>query len=98
MVSNLNGNWSYRSLVNNPDLAIPFNDLAFGAGTIEFIVTENGELGGTLGGTGWSLALNETVNRRRRLDTSMARPWDDWRRRMGVVIHGLRRFRLEPWR
>lgn len=57
MASDISGNWSYRSLLNNPDLTIPFNDLAFGAGTINFNVSENGSLDGTLGGNGWSLAV-----------------------------------------
>lgn len=28
------GTWSYRSFINNPDLSVAFNDLAFGAGTL----------------------------------------------------------------
>jgi hypothetical protein len=28
------GSWSYRSLINSPDLNTDFNDLEFGRGTI----------------------------------------------------------------
>ncbi len=52
------GSWTYRSLVNDPDLATDFNDLQFGRATL--VIEEDGEdvLTGTLGGPGWSLALH----------------------------------------
>jgi len=34
MTSPFVGSWSYRSFQNNPDLAVPFNALRFGAGTL----------------------------------------------------------------
>ena len=37
------GSWTYRSLLNDPDVSTAFNSLEFGRGTI--------------GGPGWSLAL-----------------------------------------
>ncbi len=51
------GSWTYRSLLNEPDASIPFDQLQFGVGTI---VIDDGPpelLTGTIGGTGWSLAL-----------------------------------------
>ena len=52
------GSWTYRSLLNDPDVNKQFNDLEFGRGTI---VIEDGPeevLRGTIGGPGWSLALH----------------------------------------
>ena len=52
------GNWSYRSWLNDTDLATEPNDLLFGKGTI---VIEEGPmeiLTGTIGGEGWSLDLH----------------------------------------
>lgn len=51
------GSWTYRSLRNDPDLSIAFNDLRFGAGTIVIQQAPMQLLTGTIGGTGWSLAL-----------------------------------------
>lgn len=52
------GTWTYRSLLNNPDIKEDFNDLEFGRGTI--VIEENRPevLTGTIGGTGWSLDLH----------------------------------------
>jgi hypothetical protein len=55
------GIWSYRSLLNLPDLSLAFNDLAFGAGTLELTEPEPCKIGGSLGGSGWSLALDGTA-------------------------------------
>jgi hypothetical protein len=51
------GSWTYRSLLNNPDINTDFNDLEFGRATI--VIEENSPelLTGTIGGTGWSLNL-----------------------------------------
>jgi hypothetical protein len=51
------GSWSYRSFQNNPDLTVSFDSLRFGAGTLVLAESTVGQLSGTLGGTGWSLAL-----------------------------------------
>ncbi len=51
------GEWTYRSLRNNPDPAVEFNDLRFAVATITFEETLEGEILGNLGGTEWSLAL-----------------------------------------
>jgi len=51
------GKWTYRSLLNNPDVSTAFNDLEFGRG--EIIIAEAAQqlLVGTIGGPGWSLNL-----------------------------------------
>jgi hypothetical protein len=51
------GSWSYRSLLNDPDLSTSFNDLQFGIGTIVIEEAPMQLLKGTIGGSGWSLAL-----------------------------------------
>jgi len=51
------GTWTYRSLINDPDVSREFNKLRFAAATITFDEAPMGELRGTLGGPGWSLAL-----------------------------------------
>lgn len=57
MASPLVGTWSYRSFLNNPDLNVSFDDLRFGAGNLVIAEPEPGIVGGSLGGAGWSLAL-----------------------------------------
>jgi hypothetical protein len=51
------GRWSYRSLLNDPDLNTSFNDLEFGQGVIEITEAPMQILTGTIGGSGWSLNL-----------------------------------------
>jgi hypothetical protein len=51
------GKWSYRSLLNNPDLNTDFNDLEFGRGTIQITEAPMQILTGMIGGPGWSLTL-----------------------------------------
>lgn len=58
MSSSFVGTWSYRSLLNNPDLSVSFDDLRFGAGTLELAQSNAGKVGGSLGGPGWSLILD----------------------------------------
>ncbi|MEM8568152.1 MAG: hypothetical protein AAGF85_16945 [Bacteroidota bacterium] len=55
------GSWSYRSLLRDPDLSKEFNDLRFGAGTLNIQVDKTGEITGSLGGEGWSLNISGTV-------------------------------------
>lgn len=61
MTMDFAGSWSYRSLINDPDLSTAFNDLQFGAGALELREPQPGRIGGTLGGTGWSLSLEGTA-------------------------------------
>ena len=51
------GKWTYRSLLNNPDVNQDFNNLEFGRGTIEINEDPMQILSGVIGGPGWSLAL-----------------------------------------
>jgi hypothetical protein len=51
------GRWTYRSLLNDPNLATAFNDLEFGRATLEIAEDAVDILVGTIGGSGWSLAL-----------------------------------------
>lgn len=52
------GTWTYRSLLNDPDVDQDFDKLEFGRGTI--VVEESGPevLEGSIGGPGWSLRLH----------------------------------------
>lgn len=59
------GKWTYRSFLNDPDLAIPsgggdpnVNPLLFGYGTIVIEEAASELLVGTIGGDGWSLKLH----------------------------------------
>ncbi|HTI90424.1 MAG TPA: hypothetical protein VL727_07535 [Puia sp.] len=52
------GLWTYRSLINNPDLAADFNSLEFGRGNLLIEVTQPGDLSGKIFGPGWELTLN----------------------------------------
>jgi hypothetical protein len=59
------GKWSYRSFLNDPNLAIPsdgsdpnIQPLLFGYGTIVIAEAPSESLIGTIGGDGWSLTLH----------------------------------------
>ena len=51
------GTWTYRSLLNEPDIATDFDKLEFGRGTIVISASSSTTLGGTIGGPGWSLTF-----------------------------------------
>ncbi len=51
------GNWTYRSLLNNPEVNQAFNNLEFGRGTITINADAMQLLSGVIGGPGWSLTL-----------------------------------------
>jgi hypothetical protein len=55
------GSWSYRSFVNDPDLTTDPDKLLFGSGTIEITSPSSETLGGTIGGSGWSLDLHGSI-------------------------------------
>ena len=61
-IGNVVGNWAYRSFLSDPDLSTQFNDLEFGRGTITIVETPMGVFKGTIGGPGWSLDLNGSIN------------------------------------
>lgn len=52
------GNWTYRSLLNKPDLSADFDTLEFGRGNLVIAQAGPAGLSGTIGGPGWSLALH----------------------------------------
>ena len=51
------GSWTYRSLLNDPDVGTAFDQLEFGRGTIVIDEAPMDALQGTIGGPGWSLTL-----------------------------------------
>lgn len=51
------GLWTYRSLLNNPDLSVDFNSLEFGRGNLKIDIAESGALTGKIYDTGWELDL-----------------------------------------
>lgn len=51
------GNWTYRSLLNNPNVNQAFDSLEFGRGIITINEDAMQLLSGTIGGPGWSLTL-----------------------------------------
>lgn len=52
------GSWTYRSLLNDPDVNTDFDKLEFGRGTLTIAAKSSTTLGGTIGGPGWSLNLH----------------------------------------
>lgn len=52
------GKWTYRSLLNDPDVDTDFDQLEFGRGTIEIREAALQTLTGTIGGPGWQLELH----------------------------------------
>ena len=52
------GKWTYRSLLNDPDINQDFAKLEFGRGTIDIEEAGPAVLTGTIGGPGWSLSLH----------------------------------------
>lgn len=55
------GTWTYRSFVSDPNLATPFDRLEFGRANLAITVSDAGKVGGSIGGPGWSLALDGTA-------------------------------------
>ncbi|NEI59429.1 hypothetical protein GR200_30840 [Rhizobium leguminosarum] len=56
-----NGRWTYRSFRSNPDIEAPFDQLEFGRANLVISESADGEVGGTIGSTGWSLNVTGTV-------------------------------------
>jgi hypothetical protein len=84
MATSFSGAWSYRSLINDPDLSIAFDNLRFGAGTLTLTEPESGKIGGSLGGPGWSLSLAGTATDGSPPGLAVAGPWHDQRRGVGL--------------
>ena len=55
------GLWTYRSLLNNPDLSASFDSLEFGRANLYIEVGDNGVLTGKIYDTGWELQLNGSI-------------------------------------
>ena len=55
------GTWTYRSLLNDPDVNTNFDQLEFGRGTLVITAPSSDTLGGTIGGPGWSLDLHGAI-------------------------------------
>lgn len=55
------GIWTYRSLLNNPDLSVDFNSLEFGRANLKIDIAESGALTGKIYDTGWELELKGSI-------------------------------------
>lgn len=73
----IDGLWTYRSLLNNPDLSADFDSLEFGRGNISFQPAPAGEIKGLIYGPGWELELKGSV--------TYGNPATLWFRGTGVV-------------
>jgi hypothetical protein len=51
------GTWTYRSLLNNPDLSVSFDSLEFGRGNLKIEISESNAITGKIYDTGWELEL-----------------------------------------
>jgi hypothetical protein len=58
MTNPFKGKWTYRSFLNDPDVATDFDKLEFGRGTLDIAESGSTVLKGTIGGPGWSLNLH----------------------------------------
>lgn len=52
------GTWTYRSLLNDPEIGLGFDTLEFGRGTLRIEEAGPATLTGEIGGPGWSLSLH----------------------------------------
>jgi hypothetical protein len=59
-IGDLVGTWTYRSFLNDPDLATNFNDLEFGRGSIA-VAAPMGVFKGRIFGSGWGLEPNGAI-------------------------------------
>src|SRR5262249_1312601 len=85
------GTWTYRSLLNDPDVNTAFDALEFGRGTLVITVPSSDSLGGTIGGPGWLLNLHGSVGLRRPCAGSFSGPRAGGWRRVGLRLHRLAR-------
>ena len=60
-IGSLVGTWTYRSLLNDPDVSTAFNQLEFGRGNISIEDAPMGVFKGRIYGPGWSLDLNGSI-------------------------------------
>jgi hypothetical protein len=57
----IEGTWTYRSLINNPDLSKDFNSLEFGRANLKLTSSPSGVLSGEIGDTGWKLDIKGSI-------------------------------------
>lgn len=57
----IEGIWTYRSLINNPDLSTDFNLLEFGRANLKLTSSPSGVLSGEIGDTGWKLDIKGSI-------------------------------------
>jgi len=93
-IGSLVGQWSYRSLLNDPDLSTAFNNLEFGRGTITIDDAPMGVFCGRIFGPGWSLTLNGAIG--------YGTPWSVRFQGRGVVsgeewIYDYSAYVIPPW-
>lgn len=93
-IGNLVGIWTYRSLLNDPDLATAFDQLEFGRGNISIEDAPMGVFKGRIYGTGWALDLNGAIGH--------GTPWTVRFQGTGVVggeqwIYDYTGFVVPPW-
>lgn len=55
------GTWTYRSLLNNPDLSVNFDTLEFGRGNLAIAISDDNAITGKIYETGWELKLKGSV-------------------------------------
>jgi len=60
-IGSLTGIWTYRSLLNDPDVSTDFDKLEFGRGNIRIDDAPMGVFAGSIFGPGWSLDLNGSI-------------------------------------
>ena len=71
------GTWTYRSLLNNPDLSADFNSLEFGRANLRFEQAGPGIIKGIIYDTGWQLDLYGSIQ--------YGNPATIWFRGSGIV-------------
>ncbi len=57
----LEGTWTYRSFINDPDLSTAFNNLEFGRANIRIDAAPMNQFKGLIYDTGWELVLNGSI-------------------------------------
>ncbi len=93
-IGNLVGLWTYRSLLNDPDLQTAFNQLEFGRGNISIEDAPMGVFKGRIFGPSWSLDLNGAIG--------YGTPWSVRFQGTGVVggqqwIYDYTGYVVPPW-
>jgi len=93
-IGSLTGIWTYRSLLNDPDVSTDFDKLEFGRGNIRIDDAPMGVFAGSIFGPGWSLDLNGAIG--------YGSPWTVRFQGVGVVggeqwIYDYSGYVVPPW-